>query len=160
MRRRTRTSNWQPASKTPTSLCTPCTQCIPKPPGPDNDFSSTIRRPMEGSNALLSQGPAPDRTYISAGHADVDGYSPVFAGRLRHGRASDSDPASGWASNPPGEGVSVTDPAPGWTNHSSRRQLGYLPTSHMTPTSAWWNDLPARPSPPRRGLICRRDRRP
>ena len=23
---------------------------------------------MEGSNALLSQGPAPDRTYISAGH--------------------------------------------------------------------------------------------
>ena len=52
---------------------------------------------MEGSNALLSQGPAPDRTYISAGHADVDGYSPVFAGRLRHGKAFDSDPAYGWA---------------------------------------------------------------
>ena len=52
---------------------------------------------MEGNNALHSQGPAPDRTYSSAGHADVDGDSPVFAGRLQHGRAVNSDPAYGWA---------------------------------------------------------------
>ena len=52
---------------------------------------------MEGNNALHSQGPAPDRTYSSVGHADVDGDSPVFAGRLQHGRADDSDPAYGWA---------------------------------------------------------------
>ena len=48
----------------------------------------------------------------------------------------DSDPASGWTNNLPCEGVSKTDPAPGWAFHSSRRQLGYLPISYVTPTSA------------------------
>ena len=60
-------------------------------------FPRLFDAPMEGSNALHSQGPAQDRTYSSAGRADVDGDSPAFAGRLQHGRAFDSDPARGWA---------------------------------------------------------------
>ena len=53
--------------------------------------------PIEGSNALHTQDPALGRSLLSTGHADVDVDSPVFAGRLRHERAIDSNPASGWA---------------------------------------------------------------
>ena len=98
MRRRTRTSNWQTASKTPTTGWARRVLSVdPSHLGLSMTSPRLFDAPMEGSNALHTQGPAPDRSYISAGHADVDGDSPVFAGRLRHGRAFDSDPAYGWA---------------------------------------------------------------
>ena len=123
---------------------TPCSKCRPRPPGPVDDFSTAIQRPHGGQHRPAYPGPRP---------------GPILhhctpSGKWRRPEGSyDTDPASGWTSNPPGEGVSVTDPAPGWAIHSPRRQIGYLPTSYMTPTAAWWNDLLARPSPPRHGLI-------
>ena len=127
---------------------TPCSKCRPRPPGPVNDFSTAIRRPHGGQHRPAYPGPRP---------------GPILhhctpSGKWRHPEGSiNTDPASGWTKNLPCEGVSETDPAPGWAYPSSRRHLGHLPTSYVTPTSAWWSDIPARPSPPRRGLICRRD---
>ena len=87
---------------------------------------------MEGNNALHSQGPAPDRTYSSVGHADVGDDSLVFAGRLRHGRADDSDPANERA-------IDFYDTV--WNGHGAHlRKLNPL-RIHLTTTRTWYIQL-------------------